>query len=225
MSEEERKVVLYVKANAKDGKGLGDCPFSHRIMMILNLKKIVCKYIPINLTIIPPEFKTFCNNAGVPIKVPVLVHGEYVVYNSNDIAYYIDKEWPDPDLSCKSEPANKTGGNLFPRFCGYLRNRDPKVEEKVQTTLLDELKKINNFLESVDSPGKYLNGDTLTHPDCDILPKLQHVKVALQKYKKFDIPDYLTGLKKYMDDAAADPAFKTTCPTDEAIIEGWKKHF
>lgn len=83
--------------------------------MILSLKKIVCKYIPINLTIIPPEFKTFCNNAGVPIKVPVLVHGEYVVYNSNDIAYYIDKEWPEPRLVCDNELASKTGGNLFPR--------------------------------------------------------------------------------------------------------------
>ena len=33
-------VKLYVKANAKDGKGLGDCPISQRIMMILKLKKV-----------------------------------------------------------------------------------------------------------------------------------------------------------------------------------------
>lgn len=77
----------------------------------------------------------------------------------------------------------------------------------------------------MNSPGKYLNGDTLQHPDCDILPKLQHVKVALKKYKKFDIPDFLTGIKKYMDDAAGDPAFIASCPSDEAIVEGWRKHF
>jgi len=221
----ERKVVLYVKANDKLGRGLGDCPFSHRIMMCLNLKQITCKYIPVNLKIIPPEFKQFCNNAGVPIKVPVLVHGKYVVYNSEDIAYYIDKEWPDPPLTCGNEMANKTGANLFQKFCGYLRNKNPGFEEKTRDALLDELKKLNNFLESVNSPGAFMNGDTMQHPDCDILPKLQHVKVALKKYKDFDIPDYLPSLHAYMQAASQHPSFNATCPSDEAIVEGWRKHF
>jgi len=225
MAEGERKVVLYVKANDKLGKGLGDCPFSHRIMMILNLKQITCKYIPVHLKIIPQEFKEFCNNAGIPIKVPVLVHGEYVVYNSNDIAYYIDKEWPDPPLVCENEMASKIGDNVFTKFCGYLRNKNPAFEEKEQEKLVDELKKLNNFLGSVNSPGTFLNGDTMQHPDCDLLPKLQHVKVALRKYKKFEIPAYLAHLIAYMDAAAQQPSFASTCPSDEAIVEGWRKHF
>lgn len=226
MAEEApRKVVLYVKANDKFGRGLGDCPFSHRIMMILHMKQITCEYIPINMKVIPPEFKHFCNSAGIPIKVPVLVHGEYVVYNSNDIAYYIDKEWQEPPLKCENEVANKTGANLFPRFCGYLRNKNPSLEDKLQEQLVDELRRINNYLGSPESPGKYFNGDTFQHPDFDILPKLQHVKVALNKYKSFQIPDYLPDLKSYMEAAAQDPSFSSCCPSDEAIIEGWRKHF
>ena len=94
---------------------MGDCPISHHIMMILHLKHIKCTFVPINLKI-PGEFKSFCNNAGVPMKVPVLVHGEYVVYNANDISYYIDKEWPEPTLTCANVPANKIGSNLFTKY-------------------------------------------------------------------------------------------------------------
>jgi len=99
------------------------------------------------------------------------------------------------------------------------------LEEKEQEKLIDELKKLNNFLGSVNSPGIFLNGDEMQHPDCDILPKLQHVKVALKKYKNFDIPEYLPNLKAYMKSAQEHPSFSSACPCDEAIIEGWRKHF
>ena len=113
------------------------------------------------------------------------------------------------------------------RFSGYLKNKnpDPKIEEKLQNGLLDELKKLNNFLSSVNSPGKFLDGDQLKHPDCDILPKLLHVKVALKKYKNFEIPDYLPDLLAYMEAASQEHAFSSTRPEDDAIIEGWRKHF
>ena len=218
-------VTIYVKANAKDGKGIGDCPFSHRILMIMKLKAIAGEYVPVHMTPVSPIFKDFCLNAGIPVKVPVFKHDEYVVYNVNDITYYIDKEWPEPNLKSTNALANTVADHLFTRFAGCIRNKDPNLDEKLQASLLEELKKINNFLGSSNSPGKYLDGDTLKHPDCDILPKLQIVKVALKKYKNFDIPEDLVDLHKYMKDAAEEPAFKSTCPTDEAIIEGWKKHF
>lgn len=221
----QQKIELYVKANAKDGKGLGDCPLCQRVMMVLRIKEIPGEYIPINMKLIPPAFKDFCNTNGAPIKVPVFRHGEYIVYNPNDIVYYIDKEWPEPILKSENQMANKVGANLFQRCSGYLKNKDPNLMEKLKNSVIDELKKINNFLGSVNSPGKYLDGDDLKHPDCDMLPKLQHVKVALKKYRDFDIPDYLPDLKAYMESAMDDPAFTSSCPSDEAIIEGWRKHF
>lgn len=220
----ESKVEVYVKANTKDGKGLGECPLCQRVIMFLRLKGIPGEYIPVNMVLIPEAFKTFCNNNGVPTKVPVLRHGEYVVYHPNDIIYYIDKEWPEPVLKSENQMANKVGANLFSRFCGYMKNKDPKLEEKLQNSVLDELKKLNNFLGSVNSPGKYLDGDELKHPDCDILPKLNQVKVALKKFKNFEIPEYLPDVNAYLDAAKEDPAFTSSCPSDEAIIEGWRKH-
>lgn len=82
-------------------------------MMILKLKGVSGKYIPVNLSPIQKEFKEFCQDAGVPIKVPILKHEDYVVYNPNDIAYYIDKECPEPVLKSENEMANKVASNLF----------------------------------------------------------------------------------------------------------------
>ena len=107
---------------------------------------------------------------------------------------------------------------------GYMKNRNKDLEEKYQNAMLDEFKKLNNFLDSVNSPGKYLDGDELKHPDCDILPKVYQARIALRKYKNFEIPDYLPGLKAYLDAAEEDPAFKSSCPPDDAIIEAWRKH-
>lgn len=67
------------------------------------------------MTLIPPAFKDFCNDNGAPIKVPVFRHGEYIVYNPNDIVYYIDKEWPEPVLKSENQMANNVGANLFQR--------------------------------------------------------------------------------------------------------------
>jgi glutathione S-transferase len=220
----EAKVEVYVKANAKDGKGLGDCPLCQRVMMVLRTKGIAGEYIPVNMTLIPEAFRSFCVSNGVPVKVPILRHGEYVVYNPNDIVYYIDKEWPEPIMKSENAMANKVGANLYSKFCGYMRNKDKSFDEKLRNGVLDELKKLNNFLGSVNSPGKYLDGDELKHPDCDTLPKLNQVKVALKKFKDFDIPDYLPDLLAYMEAAKEDPAFTSSCPPDDAIIEAWRKH-
>lgn len=83
--------------------------------MILKLKHITGSVVTVHFSPIPKAFKDFCVEAGCPQKVPILKHGEYVVYNPNDIAYYIDKEWPEPDIKSTNEQANKVGGSLFPK--------------------------------------------------------------------------------------------------------------
>ena len=107
---------------------------------------------------------------------------------------------------------------------GYMKNRNKDFEEKLQNGVLDEFKKLNNFLSSVNSPGKFLDGDELKHPDCDILPKLYQARIALKKYKNFEIPDYLPDLIAYLESAKEDPAFTSSCPPDAVIIGTWRKH-
>jgi len=65
--------------------------------------------------------------------------------------------------------------NLFSKFCFYLKANKPP------TALLKELIRINDFLESCGSV--FLGGERITHADCLLLPKLQHVLVAGKAFR------------------------------------------
>ena len=67
-------------------------------------------------------------------------------------------------------------------------------------------------------------GDEMKHPDCALLPKLHHVRVAAKYYKKFTIPEELTHVHAYLAAADKQPAFSSTMPASDAIVEGWRKH-
>ena len=188
----------------------------------MKLKHIGGDVFPINLTIRPPEFEDFCAKNGVPCKVPILMHEETVIADSNAIADYLDKLKPEPNLKCADKKTNAAGDKVFLKFSALIKNRDKTQDEKLEAALVEELKKLDTFLGA--SPGTYLDGDEMKHPDCSLLPKLQHVKVASKYYKKFDIPEELSHLHGYLNAAAAHPGFKSTVPSDNSIIEGWRKH-
>ena len=51
-----------------------------------------------------------------------------------------------------------------------------KDEKTEPTKLLQELIRLDRFLESRGT--KFLCGDQMTFADCELLPKLQHIRVA-----------------------------------------------
>eukprot|EP00794_Sanderia_malayensis_P000240 gene240-857_t len=218
----EIKVTLFVKAHARFPNKLGDCPFSHRVMMILKAKKIGGSVCPVNLSIKSAEFDDFCARNGLPTKVPIIQHGETVIGDSNLIADYLDKLRPEPNLVCKDKKIIAAGDKVFLKFSAFVKNKVKTNDDKLRQALVDELEKLDMFLGSI--PGRYLAGDELTHPDCSLLPKLHHVRVASKHYKKFEIPEGLVNLHGYLLAADSNPVFNATAPTEEAIIEGWRKH-
>ena len=52
---------------------------------------------------------------------------------------------------------------------------DQSLDSKERSLLL-ELKRINDFLESRGTT--FLSGKEMTLVDCDVMPKLQHIRVA-----------------------------------------------
>ncbi|XP_070567537.1 chloride intracellular channel protein 4-like [Ptychodera flava] len=209
---------LYVKAG-KDGNSLGDCPFSHRIQMILQLKGLDYQLIPINMQIKPREFLDMSPSG----KVPVLIHGERLLDDATAIADYLEITFPEPKLRADTPQAEKGGIDIFQKFTAFLKNRDPNKQEQLARALKDELQKLDSFLAS--SPGMFIDGDELKLPDCNILPKLYHIKVAARHYKKFEMPEEFPSLKRYLDEGFETEAFQKTKCDDEEIIYGWSKHF
>ena len=191
-------------------------------MMLLKLKKIGGTVCPVNLSVKSREFEDYCARNGLPTKVPILQHGETVIGDSNAIADYVDKIKVQPKLACLSKATNAAGDKVFLKFSAFIKNKIKANDEKLAHALTDELGRLDNFLST--SPGCFLDGDSLMHPDCVLLPKMHHVRVAAKHYKNYDIPENFKYIHSYLAAADNHPAFASTKPADDAIIEGWRKH-
>jgi hypothetical protein len=126
-------------------------------------------------------------------------------------------------------PPNSTGlfamstGSIFifPKLATLLKNKDQTKVESLKTDLLNELAKLNKYLENDTENGKYLIGDDIAEIDCMLLPRLRHVKVAGGHFAGLEIPDEMTGLHRYIEEANKNDIYRATCCPDEEIVKGW----
>ncbi|XP_070567539.1 uncharacterized protein [Ptychodera flava] len=207
---------LFVKAG-KDGNSLGDCPFSHRANMTLRVKGLDFKITTVNTYDKPKWFLDMYAKGTVP----VLKKGGEVIGDSAIIAERLEKDHPEPSMKASDE-ACKIDANLYPKFIPFVKNKDASQDETLKKPLVEELKKINDILAK--SPGKFVEGDTLKHPDCSMLPKLYHIKVAGKHYKNFEMPADCGALTKYMETAFDTDVFKASQYPEEEVIYGWSMH-
>lgn len=114
------------------------------------------------------------------------------------------------------------GSLIFSKFNALLKNRDVSADEMLKHQLLVEMQRLNDFLKSEKSPGKFLFGDQLKYPDCVLLPKLLHIKVAGKHLKDFEIPEDLAAVHAYLAAASEEDAFSGTSPTEEVIRDGYE---
>ncbi|CAG08362.1 unnamed protein product, partial [Tetraodon nigroviridis] len=119
-----------------------------------------------------------------------------------------------------------------PPFLLYNNSPNNAVQEK---NLLREFKRLDDYLnsplpEEIDhtsdetitvSKRKFLDGDRLTLADCNLLPKLQVIRVAAKKYCNFEIPADFTGVWRYLENADEREEFKQTCPADVEIEKAY----
>lgn len=61
-----------------------------------------------------------------------------------------------------------------------------KKDETKNNALLSHLKKINDHLASRGT--RFLTGDTMCCFDCELMPRLQHIRVAGKYFVDFEIP-------------------------------------
>ena len=186
--------------------------------------------ITINLENPPREFKE------LSIKPPVLIHGtsallgelskgddqpSAVILNDvEEIAEYLDTLYPNSQLIVNNPEAKKVCLNVFSKFSFLIRSVTPQSK-----SLESELEKIDNYLrEHTDEENMFLNGKQMSHLDCSLLPKLQHIRLAAEHLKKYKIPSKFTSLWRYLGNAYKTDAFKKSCPPDREIISHWSKN-
>ena len=171
------------------------------------------------------KWDEFVRRSQGRLKLPVLVHGDLEPMEDSDaIAAYLEETFPEPNLrSLPSSQANLAGRDLYSKFALFMRNSFPENDAKLRSALNKELKRLNEFLEN-GSPGAYLDGDQLRLADCNLLPKLMHVKEA-GELKGFTIPQENGAVLKYLKEATRQRAFRDTFtePVKNDIKLGWMK--
>jgi len=173
-------------------------------------KELALTVFPVNMKNPEPEFKEY--HATPP--VVVLVQEQIVLTDNLRIEQYITSRFTALDLTSDKE-AETVCSDLYIKFNAYLKAVDQTVQAKERFLLL-ELKRIDEFLEQRATT--FLSGNEMTLIDCDVMPKLQHIRIAGKAYRDFEIPAEFAFLWRYMGNCYQTKAFKESCPYDQDII-------
>ncbi|KAF4347758.1 hypothetical protein G4B88_002949 [Cannabis sativa] len=156
---------------------LGDCPFSQRVLLTLEEKKIPYNRHLINLSDKPAWFLQV-NPGG---KVPIVK---------------FDEKWvPDSDVISKDS------------------------SDGSEQALLTELKALEEHLKA---HGPYVAGEKISAVDLSLAPKLYHLDVALDYFKKWTVPADLTNVLNYKKLLFSRESFEKTKAEKKYIIAGWE---
>lgn len=216
-SGEIPEIELIIKASTIDGRRKGACLFCQEYFMDLyllaELKTISLKVTTVDMLKPPPDFRT--NFEATP--PPILIDNGLAVLENEKIERHIMKNVPgghnlfvqDKDVASRIE-------NVYSKFKLMLL----KKEEASKNALLSQLKKIDEHLGKRGN--RFLTGDTLCCFDCELMPRLQHIRVAGKYFMDFDIPTALTNLWRYMYHMYHLDAFTQSCPADQDIINHYK---
>lgn len=207
-------VQLFVKRSVMDNSHKSSCPICQRWFMVLFLKseakELALTVFPVNMKNPEPEFKEY--HATPP--VVVLVQENVVLTDNLRIEQYINGRFTSLDLSSDKE-AESICSDLYIKFNAYLKANEQTLQQK-ERFLLIELKRIDEYLEARGT--NFLSGNEMTLVDCDVMPKLQHIRIAGKAYRNFEIPEEFIYLWKYMSMCYETKAFKESCPYDQDIV-------
>ena len=90
-----------------------------------------------------------------------------------------------------------------------LVKRD-EISKKAVITLLQ---RINDTMATKGT--RFLTGETLCCFDTELMPKLQHIRVAGKFFVGFEIPESMTHLWSYIREMYQLDAFTQSCPADQ----------
>ncbi|CAL8278041.1 unnamed protein product [Merluccius merluccius] len=226
-------IELFIKAS-DDCASVGNCPFCQRIFMILWLKGAT-----FTLTTVDMKAPEVLKDLAPGSQPPFLVYNGEVRTDTNKIEEFLEQTLAPPlypKLASRYKESNTAGDDIFQKFSAYIKNPNPGLNDMLEKKFLKSLAKLNDYLltplshELDQNPGEgqssraYLDGDTLTLADCNLLPKLNIVKMVCIKYRDLDINhiDLLPGLTRYLDKAYKQDQFCNTCPPTTEIL--WAYH-
>ncbi|XP_022903490.1 chloride intracellular channel Clic [Onthophagus taurus] len=210
-------VELIIKASTIDGVRKGACLFCQEYFMDLyllaELKTISLKVTTVDMQKPPPDFRT--NFEATP--PPILIDRGTAILENEKIERYIMKNVPGGyNLFVQDKEVATLIENLYSKLKLILVKKD----EKKNNQLTSHLKRINEHLQKRET--RFLTGDAICCFDCELMPRLQHIRVAGKYFVDYEIPEDFVALWRYMYHMYQLDAFTQSCPADQDIINHYK---
>ncbi|CAL9207476.1 unnamed protein product [Musa hybrid cultivar] len=188
-----------VKAAVGAPDALGDCPFSQRVLLTLEEKKIPYDTKLIDVSNKPDWFLAISPEGKVPVYK--LDDGKWA-RESDVITQILDEKFPNPSLVAPQEYSSVLlvsmlvnfclqisfmGSKIFSSFIKFLKSKD--ANDGLEQALVDELHGLDEHLKQ---HGPYVNGENISAVDLSLAPKLFHLKIVLDHFKGWKVPENLT---------------------------------
>lgn len=229
---------LYVKASGIDNRRIGACLFCQEFWMELfalyeiGVARVEVKTVNVNSEAFKKNF--------LGAQPPIMIEEEKnVTYSDNreieGRIFHLAKEFNVP-LFEKDPAAEKTIESLYRNFKLYLRAKTEFDKGKKEVSpvndlppqirthhnrIVEQLTGIDQLLEERGT--RYLLGPAMTEYDCELMPRLHHMRIVGQRLLGFDFPHHLVHLWNYVLTAYRTAAFIESCPADQDILHHYKE--
>jgi len=211
------EIELIIRASTIDGRRKGACLFCQEYFMDLyllaELKTVALKITTVDMLKPPPDFRS--NFDSTP--PPILIDAGVAVLENEKIERHIMKAVPGGhNLFIQDKEVAGIIENVYSKFKQMLVNKDDRSRANLEA----QLRRIDKHL--AEKGKRFLTGDTMCCFDCELMPKLQHIRVAGKHFAAFDIPADLSALWRYMGNMYTLDAFNTSNPADQDILSHYK---
>ncbi|KAK9807480.1 hypothetical protein WJX72_000344 [[Myrmecia] bisecta] len=206
---------VYVKGSPEKNE-LGDCPFSHRVMLTLEEKQVPYHKNLLDEKKMPDWIEEKFGKKQIPF-IQIKETGEWML-DSDKIVPFLEEKHPQPKLGTP-DTCPQLAQDLFPTaFMEFLKSSGSEQKEK-EAALVAQLKEINDFLEK---NGPYIGGQNVCAADMQKAPQLYHIKVGTKAIKDWEWPAEFTALSAYLQRMMERPSWKHTYYTEKYVADGWK---
>lgn len=204
------------------------CPYAQRSRMVVLEKDLDCKLVEIDLYN-RPDWWAELSPYG---KVPLLKHGDGVVYESAIINEYLEEVFPTPAL-LPSDPLRRAQARIWIDYCDtrflpachqFIQDRkDPQKQSENR----EKLSEVMLFMENEGlrrfSDGPFWMGEQFTLVDIHYAPFLERFP-CYQELWGAQWPANANRLREWFDAISKRLSFMKTCHDFQFHLERYRKY-
>ena len=190
------------------------CPYAQRTRIVLGEKAIAHESVEVDLGD-KPDWLLDLTPTG---RVPVIRHGDFVLWESAIVNEYLDGTVEGPPL----RPADERGLALMrneirhfdyvflPGVYRMLFEQDPAEQQKLRGQAEEGLRFLESRIAALAGAGPYWLGAEMGLVDAALFPFFERFPV-FEHYRGLSLPEDCVALRRWLDAVSERPAVSVTC--------------